>query len=82
MLKFFILISFFIISLWAKIDINSASLNELSSLKGIGEKKAQAIIDYRKTKGKFKNIDELVHVNGIGIKTLDSLKNEIEVKWF
>lgn len=71
---------FFIISLWAKIDINSASLNELSSLKGIGEKKAQAIIDYRKTKGKFKNIDELVHVNGIGIKTLDSLKNEIEVK--
>ena len=82
MLKFFILISFFIISLWAKIDINSASLNELSSLKGIGEKKAQAIIDYRKTKGKFKNIDELVHVNGIGIKALDSLKNEIEVKWF
>ncbi|NCD01369.1 DNA-binding protein [bacterium] len=80
MSKFIIFIMLFVISLWAKVDLNSASLDELSSLKGIGEKKAQAIIDYRINKGKFKSVDDLVNVKGIGVKILDNLKAEIEVK--
>ena len=80
MSKFFMLLLFCVISLWAKVDINSASVKELSSLKGIGEKKAQAIIDYRTLNGKFKNIDELVHVKGIGTKMVESLRNDVEVK--
>jgi|TARA_B110000967_G_C18721304_1_gene477799 competence protein ComEA len=48
------------------ININDASVKELSSLKGIGSKKAQAIIDYRKTYGKFTSIDDLLNVKGIG----------------
>ncbi|ACZ12693.1 ComEA family DNA-binding protein [Sulfurospirillum deleyianum] len=80
MLKFFMLFLFLVASLWAKVDINSASLSELSSLRGIGEKKAQAIVEYRTQKGKFNTIDELVHVKGIGPKILESIKSDIEVK--
>ena len=80
MLKFFMLFLFLAGSLWAKVDINSASLNELSSLRGIGEKKAQAIVEYRTQKGKFNTVDELVHVKGIGPKILESIKGDIEVK--
>lgn len=56
--------------LFASIDINNATLKELSDLKGVGQTKAQAIIDYRESNC-FKSIDELSNVKGIGKKTVE-----------
>lgn len=50
----------------AIIDLNTASPKALLSLKGIGKKKAQAIIEYRKEHGNFTSINELTNVQGIG----------------
>lgn len=79
MLKFFL---FAIISssiLFAKVDINSASKEELTKIKGIGETKAQAIIEYREKKC-FERIEDLDLVKGFGAKTIELIKNEIEIK--
>ena len=62
----------------ASVDINTASVKELSTLKGIGKKKAEAIVAYRETHC-FKSIDELTKVKGIGKKLLQKNKNEIKV---
>ena len=80
MKKIIVYLLLFVVSLWAKIDINSANVDALSSLKGIGEKKAQAIVEYRKIHGNFKTIDDLIHVKGIGPKMLEAIKADIEVK--
>jgi competence protein ComEA len=64
-------------SLSLQIDINLASADELTKLKGIGHSKAQAIIDYRTTKGAFSSIDELVAVKGIGSKWLEQHRAEL-----
>lgn len=49
-----------------QVHLNQASIDELQKLKGIGEKKAQAIVEYRQKNGGFKNIDEFKSVKGIG----------------
>lgn len=61
------------------ININTATLDELMTLPGIGEVKAQSIINYREQYGGFGNIDELLEVSGIGEKTLDKFRNDITV---
>ncbi len=61
-----------------KININTASLNELTLLPGIGEKKAQAIIKYREEVGNFKSKDEIKNVKGIGDSIYKKIKNKIE----
>ncbi|MEA2099208.1 MAG: helix-hairpin-helix domain-containing protein [Campylobacterota bacterium] len=66
----------FVISLFASVDINSASAKELSSLHGIGDKKAIAIIEYREGVKCFKSIDELSNIKGIG-KTIISKNRDI-----
>lgn len=57
-----------------KISLNQANLQQLQTLSGVGEKKAQAIVEYRQKNGGFKTIDELVNVKGIGPKLLEKNK--------
>lgn len=64
----------------AKININTASAGELLQLKGIGEKKAASIIEFREKQGPFAAPEDLLKVPGIGIKTLEANKERIEVK--
>lgn len=56
------------------IDINGADVDTLTRLPGIGKKKAQAIIDYRKANGSFDSTEDLKQVKGIGEKLYSKLK--------
>ena len=60
-----------------KISLNNASLDELMTLDGIGEKKAQAIIDYRNKNNGFKSIEEILEVDGIGSTTYEKIKDRL-----
>ena len=60
-----------------KVSLNSATIDELMQLPGIGEVKAKAIIAYREENGGFKTIEELLEVNGIGESTFNKLKENI-----
>ena len=61
------------------ININTASKSELTALSGIGDVKAQAIIDYRNTNGNFKSIEDILNVSGIGDAVFAKIKNYITV---
>ncbi len=63
-------------SLFAKTDINTASIKELITLNGIGITKAKAIMKYRK-KHKFTKIEDILKVKGIGKKTFEKIKSDI-----
>lgn len=62
-----------------KISINNASKEELMTLSGVGESKAEAIIKYRNENGKFKTIDEIKNVSGIGDALFDKIKDNISL---
>lgn len=61
------------------VNINQATADQLTSLKGIGPSKAQAIVDYRNQHGKFGSPEELANVKGIGLKTIEKNKSDIEL---
>ncbi len=56
------------------ININLATIDELVKIKGIGEKTANNIIEYRKNHGRFKTIDDLLAVKGIGERKLAAIR--------
>lgn len=62
-----------------KININTASKEELETLPGIGPVRAQNIIDHRQKHGRFTSVDELLNVKGIGDKTLQKIRDLVIV---
>ncbi|MBA6327429.1 helix-hairpin-helix domain-containing protein [Colwellia sp. MB02u-6] len=61
------------------IDINKAGMETLALLKGVGAKRAKAIIAYRELNGEFKSLDDLKNVRGVGQRTLDLNKGRIKL---
>ncbi|YCI75481.1 helix-hairpin-helix domain-containing protein [Bacillus sp. R1-10] len=62
------------------VNLNTATQEDLQTLTGIGPSKATAILEYRETVGKFKEVDELKQVTGIGDKTFERLRDSVSVK--
>ena len=60
-----------------KININAATVKELTALPGIGKKKAEAIIAYRTENGKFNSVDDLRKVKGVGKNIFEKIKGHI-----
>ena len=80
MKKFYLtifLLLFLATSAFAKVNINTADAKELATLPGIGTVKAEAIVKYRKKHGKFKTVNDLKEVKGIGDKMVDKIKSEV-----
>ena len=60
-----------------KVNVNSATQDELATLPGVGDKIAKAIVVYRDDHGAFKNIEELKEVKGIGEKKLELMRERV-----
>ncbi len=59
------------------VNINTATLEELQTIKGIGKKKAEAILQYRKEHGAFRSKEDLLQVKGIGKKALEAIESQV-----
>lgn len=79
MSKFLVLLLCLSGFLFAAVNINTATVEELQSLKGIGKSKAQAIVAYRNEQN-FTSIDDIKKVKGIGPKLFESIKQDITVR--
>lgn len=60
-----------------KVSLNTASVEQLMQLSGVGQKKAEAIVQYRQKNGKFNSIDELQQVKGIGSSLFNKNKDKL-----
>ena len=69
-----------VVSAMDKVNINTASAEELTALKNVGPKTAQAIIIYRETHKGFKTPEEITEIKGVGEKTFQANKNMIVIK--
>lgn len=63
-----------------RLDINTAEWHELLPLPQIGEKRAKAIVEYRKRHGPFTSLDELLNVDGITPKVLEAIKDSVKIE--
>lgn len=63
----------------AKVNINTATVSELTKISGVGEKTAMKIVEHRETNGKFKTIEDIKSVSGIGDAKYESIKDYISV---
>ena len=61
------------------VNLNTATLSQIATLPGVGEKSAQRIVEYREKNGGFKKIEELMNVKGIGEKSFLKLKPLVSV---
>lgn len=61
------------------VNLNKSTVDDLVTLKGVGLKKAQAILAYRQEVGRFKSIDELIKIKGIGKKVLMDNKARLTI---
>jgi competence protein ComEA len=61
------------------VNINSADKAALMQVRGVGEVRAQAIINYREKNGPFKSVDQLTEVEGIGMATIDANREILTV---
>lgn len=64
----------------AKVNVNTATVEELMSLNGIGEKKAKSIVEHREQFGSFTAIDDLKSVKGVGDKILAKIRDHITIE--
>lgn len=62
------------------INLNTATRSELMTLPRVGSVTADRIITYRESHGGFNNIDELLHIKGIGDKTLERIREEVTIE--
>lgn len=62
---------------FAAVNINTADVDMLASLPGIGQVKAQSIVEYREANGAFGSKDDLTEVSGVGDATLDEIRDQI-----
>jgi competence protein ComEA len=60
-----------------KVNLNSATIEQLQSLPGIGPSTAKAIVEYRTKAGKFNRIEEIINVKGIGEKKFQKIKDRL-----
>jgi competence ComEA-like helix-hairpin-helix protein len=77
MLKYFVLALLTFTQLFAVVDLNNASAEQLLELNGIGKAKSQKIIEYRKTKQCFSSIEELAQIEGISKKIIQSNRSKL-----
>lgn len=64
---------------FAAVNLNTATVDELDAVRGIGPSKAKAIVDYRSKNGPFKSVDDLKGVKGFGDKSVDKIRGELTV---
>lgn len=64
---------------FSKVNINTAPADELALLPSLGEKRAEAIVEYREEHGKFKTAEEIKNVKGIGESIFEEIKDKITV---
>jgi competence protein ComEA len=78
-LRAFLVASALSAAVWATepVNINTADAETLATLQGIGEKRAEAIIDYRTRHGPFVSVDDLIKVKGIGVKTVEKNRDRM-----
>lgn len=81
-LKLFVAVLAFIFAggVYAAVNINNADATALSSLNGVGDAKAAAIVEYREANGPFASVDDLSEVPGIGAATVDKNRDNMTVK--
>lgn len=65
---------------YLRLDLNTAGLEHLMALPGIGPKKAEAIAQWRQCNGRFQEVDQLLEVRGIGKKTLERIRAYVYVE--
>ena len=77
-MKFLVLLVLVVSFVFSAVDVNNASVKELTTLKGVGVKKAKSILSYRKEHC-FKKVDDIVHVKGLGKKFLKKNRDNMKV---